>query len=127
MRESGSGGGCRKLASSEGEGPSGVSSRLRSGSTTGNKRIDTNAVLVSALDRRLHKPDDSVLTDVLLKVIPGVGRPSASSSSYLVADDTSVERLPQHPPHPAENIRVLPSSSAADANVQGLRRLLVKV
>lgn len=81
------------------------------------KRVDTIAVLVEALDCRLHLPDDSVLTDVLFNIIPCVGIPSESSSSYLLADDTYVEKLPQHPPNPAENIKVHPTSSAADANV----------
>ena len=68
-------------------------------------------------NRRLHNPDDPVVADVSLEVLPGVGRPSESSSSYSLAGDTSAEGSPPHLPHPDESIGVLPTSSTAEENV----------
>ena len=91
VRGGGSGGGRRKQASRKGGSPSGVSTRLRSGSTTGSECVGDSAVPVYVAHRRLHNPDDPVVAVVSLKVLPGVGGPSASSSSYSLAGDTSAE------------------------------------
>ena len=80
------------------------------------ERVDDGAVLVDSVDRRLHKPDDPAVADVLLEAIPGVGGPSASSSSFSLADETSLEGSPPHPPHPTEGIGVPPVSIAANAS-----------
>ena len=57
------------------------------------------------------------MADVSLNVLSCVGRPSASLSWYSLAGDMSAEGLPPHPPHPAEGIGVLSTSSTADENV----------
>ena len=56
VRVGGSGGGRRKQARSKGGSPSGVSSRLRSGSTTGSERVGDGSVPMDVANRRQHKP-----------------------------------------------------------------------
>ena len=119
VRGGGSGGGRRKHASIKRGIPSGVSSRLRSGSTTGSECFGEGAVPVDVVNRRLHNPDDSAVVEVLLEALLGAGGPSASLSSNSLAGDTSVEGSPPHPPQPAEGIGVPPTSSTVDGNVLG--------
>ena len=109
VRGGGSGGGRRKQASSTGEGPSSVSGRLRSSSTNVSDHVGDGEVPVESVYRSLHGLDDPVAAGAALET----GAPSASSS---LVEDTSVEKTPPRPSHPAEGIGGLPTSSAADAN-----------
>ena len=68
VRGGGSGGGRRKQASSTGEGPSGVSGRLRSSSTNWSDSDGNGEVPVESGSRHLHGPDDPVAASVSLRL-----------------------------------------------------------
>ena len=101
MRCGGSGGGRGKQASGMGEGPLGVSGRLCSSSKNGSDRVGNGEVPVESVNRRLHKPDNTVIAGVSLETIPEIGAPSASSS---LIEETFVEKSSPLSSHPAEGI-----------------------
>ena len=79
---------------------------------------------MESVNRRFHKPDDPVVASVSLETISETGAPSASSS---LIQETSVEKSPLHPSHPAKVSECSRPQELRTQVYRGLRKPLGRV